>query len=124
MSSVSYSIETEQEEDGRWIADIITLPGVMAYGDSRDEAIANAEAIALRVIADQIQESGQGIKRHSRTYCNQGPPMRLETAEDMFGPPSGSSLGCSSVETMSDAEIQSRKYPARRTPSRFTGNKA
>ena len=44
-----FTIETEIEEDGRWIAEIAQLPGVMQYGRSRDEAIARAEALALRV---------------------------------------------------------------------------
>jgi len=47
-------IEVEQEEDGRWIAEVIDLPGVMAYGASKNEAIGKAEALALRVIADRI----------------------------------------------------------------------
>src|SRR5947209_2327294 len=57
MPTRDYVFETEQEEDGRWIAEIIDLPGVMAYGATRDEAVANAEVIALRVIADQIEYS-------------------------------------------------------------------
>jgi predicted RNase H-like HicB family nuclease len=48
-------IETEREVDGRWIAEIPSLPGVMAYGTTKDEAIAKAEALALRVLADQIE---------------------------------------------------------------------
>lgn len=57
-------IEIEQEGDGRWIAEVVTLPGVMAYGCSRQEAISKAEALALRVIADRLeqnQESTQNI---------------------------------------------------------------
>ena len=45
-----FTIETETEEDGRWIAEIAELPGVMQYGRSRDEAIARTEALALRVL--------------------------------------------------------------------------
>ena len=48
-------IEIEREEDGRWIAEIPDLPGVMVYGENRDEAIARVEALALRVIADRIE---------------------------------------------------------------------
>ncbi len=48
------NIELEREEDGRWIAEIPDLPGVMAYGESQDQAISRAEALALRVIADRI----------------------------------------------------------------------
>jgi predicted RNase H-like HicB family nuclease len=47
-------IEIERENDGRWIAEIPELPGVMAYGDSQNEAISKAEALALRVLADRI----------------------------------------------------------------------
>lgn len=48
-----YTIETEQETDGRWIAEIPQIPGVMQYGKTRNEAIARAEALALRVINEQ-----------------------------------------------------------------------
>jgi predicted RNase H-like HicB family nuclease len=48
---VNFQIEFEQEEDGRWIADIPALPGVMAYGASRQEAESKVQAIALGVIA-------------------------------------------------------------------------
>jgi predicted RNase H-like HicB family nuclease len=58
-AEVCLTIETEQEDDGRWIAEVIDLPGVMVYGGAREEAIANAKALALRVLADQIEESGQ-----------------------------------------------------------------
>ncbi len=48
-------IEIEREEDGRWIAEIPELPGVMVYADSRNEAISKAEALALRVLADRLE---------------------------------------------------------------------
>lgn len=47
-------IEIEREEDGRWIAEVPDLSGVMAYGTTRQDAIARTEALALRVIADRI----------------------------------------------------------------------
>jgi len=53
-------IEIEREDDGRWMAEVSELPGVMAYGTSRDEAIAKAQALALRVIADRL-EHGEAI---------------------------------------------------------------
>jgi predicted RNase H-like HicB family nuclease len=53
-------IETEREEDGRWIAEIPDLPGVMAYGRSRREAISRAQVLALRVMADKL-EHGEEI---------------------------------------------------------------
>jgi predicted RNase H-like HicB family nuclease len=49
-------IEVEQETDGRWIADIPELPGVMAYGDSRDAALDKVQVLALRVLADRIEQ--------------------------------------------------------------------
>jgi predicted RNase H-like HicB family nuclease len=49
------SIEIEREEDGRWIADVVELPGVLAYGSTRDEALAAAQALALRVLADKLE---------------------------------------------------------------------
>ena len=48
-------IETEREEDGRWIADIPELPGVLVYGATREEALERAKALALRIIADRIE---------------------------------------------------------------------
>jgi predicted RNase H-like HicB family nuclease len=55
MSEVdSMKVEIEREDDGRWIAEVPDLPGVMVYGATRQEAIARAEALALRVIADRL----------------------------------------------------------------------
>ncbi|MDA1050180.1 MAG: type II toxin-antitoxin system HicB family antitoxin [Planctomycetota bacterium] len=53
-------IETEQEDDGRWIAEIPDLPGVMVYGASRDEAVSRVKALALRALADRL-ENGEAI---------------------------------------------------------------
>lgn len=47
-------IEIEREDDGRWIAEVSDLPGVMAYGTTRQDTLAKAEALALRIIADRI----------------------------------------------------------------------
>lgn len=52
---MTLSVAFERETDGRWIADIPDLPGVMAYGDTRDEASALVKALALRVIADRLE---------------------------------------------------------------------
>ncbi len=51
------TIEHEREEDGRWIAEVPELPGVLAYGNSADEAMAKAEALALRVMAERLEHS-------------------------------------------------------------------
>ena len=47
--------ELEQEDDGRWIAEVIGLPGVMSYGSTRLEALHAVQALALRVLADKIE---------------------------------------------------------------------
>jgi predicted RNase H-like HicB family nuclease len=52
---VSLRIEVQAEDDGRWIAEIPSLPGVLAYGHSRDEAVRAAQSLALRVIADRLE---------------------------------------------------------------------
>ena len=52
------TIETEREVDGRWIAEVPELAGVMAYGGTRDEAIAHVEVLALRVLAENIKGDG------------------------------------------------------------------
>ena len=53
-------IEIEREDDGRWLAEIPDLPGVMAYGQTQAEAVARVKALALRVMADRL-EHGEAI---------------------------------------------------------------
>lgn len=55
--SVSFPIELDREEDGRWIAEIPDLPGVLCYGANRDEAIARVQALALRVLAERLEHA-------------------------------------------------------------------
>lgn len=50
-------VETEREDDGRWLAEVPALPGVLAYAATRENAVARAEALALRVIADRLENS-------------------------------------------------------------------
>jgi predicted RNase H-like HicB family nuclease len=52
---VTLTVEFELETDGRWIAEIPELPGVMVYGATRDEALANVQALALHTLADRIE---------------------------------------------------------------------
>jgi predicted RNase H-like HicB family nuclease len=52
---VRVSIELDREDDGRWIAEALELPGVMTYGETREEAISNTERLAIEVIADRIR---------------------------------------------------------------------
>jgi predicted RNase H-like HicB family nuclease len=63
--SVVFRIEVEREEDGRWIAEVVELPGALAYGATQEEAIAHVQALALRVVADQLEHDEAG-----REYLN------------------------------------------------------
>ena len=58
-------IELEREEDGRWIAEVPALPGVLAYGDSETEARAHVTSLALRIIADRI-DNGEPLPEEAR----------------------------------------------------------
>ena len=49
---MNFTIEIEQEEDGRFLAEVLGMPGVLAYGETRQEAVAKVQALALRVLAD------------------------------------------------------------------------
>jgi len=52
---MQFQLECEREDDGRWLAEISAIPGVLAYGASANEAMAKAEVLALRVLAEQIE---------------------------------------------------------------------
>jgi len=54
---MTFTIEIEREDDGRWIAEVVDLPGVLAYGQTPEEAMAKVQAIALRVVAAGEEES-------------------------------------------------------------------
>jgi predicted RNase H-like HicB family nuclease len=60
-------VEVEREEDGRWIAEVPALPGAMAYGASKEEAISKVQALVLRALADKI-EHGEETPENSRVY--------------------------------------------------------
>lgn len=51
---MNFTIQFEQEDDGRWLAEVMELPGVLSYGKDRQDAIAKVQALALRVIADRL----------------------------------------------------------------------
>jgi len=57
---MKFTVEIEQEEDGRWIGEVIDLPGVLAYGKTPEEAKAKVQALALRVLADRIENGEAG----------------------------------------------------------------
>jgi predicted RNase H-like HicB family nuclease len=56
---MTFTVEYEREDDGRWLAEVVELSGVLAYGDTSNQAIARAQALALRVLADRL-EHGEG----------------------------------------------------------------
>jgi predicted RNase H-like HicB family nuclease len=57
---MSFRVEVEQEDDGRWIAEVPDLPGALIYGETRDEAISKVQALALRVLADRLEHGERG----------------------------------------------------------------
>ena len=52
---MTFTVEYEREDDGRWLAEVIEMPGVLAYAPTSEEAIARAQALALRVLADRLE---------------------------------------------------------------------
>jgi predicted RNase H-like HicB family nuclease len=52
---MNFNIECEQEEDGRWLAEVLELPGVLAYGETPEDAMAKVQALTLRVLADRLE---------------------------------------------------------------------
>jgi len=61
-NQTQFRIELEREEDGRWIGEVPSLAGVMAYGKTREEALASVQALALRVLADRL-EHGESVPK-------------------------------------------------------------
>ena len=53
---MNFTIECEEEVDGRWIAEVPQLPGVLCYGQTADEAMAKAEVLALRAMAERLEQ--------------------------------------------------------------------
>ena len=67
--AVVFSIELERETDGRWIAEVVELPGVLAYGATQDEAIAHVQILALRVVADRLEHDEAGHELLNITFA-------------------------------------------------------
>jgi predicted RNase H-like HicB family nuclease len=64
---MNLTVEVEREDDGRWIAEVLELPGVLAYGDSREDVIAKVQALSLRVLADRL-EHGEEVPEMSGLF--------------------------------------------------------
>ena len=57
---ITFKVETEREDDGRWLAEVVELPGVLAYGDTQQTAVSRVQALALRVIAERLEHGEAG----------------------------------------------------------------
>jgi len=65
---ITLKVEIEREDDGRWLAEVVELPGVLAYGDTQEAAVARVEALALRVIAERLEHGEAGPELLSIFY--------------------------------------------------------
>lgn len=66
---MNFTLECEQEDDGRWLAEVPELPGVLAYGQSSAEAMAKVEVLALRVLADRLEHGEAKPDGYARVAC-------------------------------------------------------
>jgi len=66
-----FTVEIEREDDGRWIGEVVDLPGVLTYGGSRDEVVAKAKALAFRVLADRL-EHGEAVPELEGVFAVHG----------------------------------------------------
>jgi predicted RNase H-like HicB family nuclease len=66
--SMPLTIEIEQEEDGRWIAEVPELPGILAYGQTREEVIDRVRALSLRVLADRL-DHGESVPQMDQVFA-------------------------------------------------------
>jgi hypothetical protein len=81
----SIPIVLGQEDDGRWWADIESMPGVMAYGPTREAAVADVRALALRVAADCAASiTGRTSRRSSKRFSSSHEPLAIREGETGF----------------------------------------
>jgi predicted RNase H-like HicB family nuclease len=66
---ITFKIELEQEEDGRWLAEVLELPGVLAYGQSQEAAVSKVQALALRVVAERLEHGEAGPQLLSISFA-------------------------------------------------------
>ena len=65
---MNFKVEVDREDDGRWIAEVAELPGVLVYGNSAKQVQARAQALALRVLADRL-ENGEALPFESVSFA-------------------------------------------------------
>ena len=66
---MKFAVEIDREDDGRWLAEIRGLPGVLAYGETEAEAKAKVQALALRVVADRLEHGEESPELLSITFA-------------------------------------------------------
>lgn len=66
---IIFKVEVEQEEDGRWLAEVLELPGVLAYGESQEAAVSRVQALALRVVAERLEHGEAGPELLSISFA-------------------------------------------------------
>ena len=66
---IIFKVEVEQEEDGRWLAEVLELPGVLAYGKDQDAAVSKVQALALRVVAERLEHGEAGAQLLSISFA-------------------------------------------------------
>ena len=66
---IIFKVEVEQEEDGRWLAEVLELPGVLAYGQNQDAAVSKVQALALRVMAERLEHGEAGPQLLSISFA-------------------------------------------------------
>ena len=66
---ITFKIEVEREDDGRWLAEVLELPGVLAYGQSQEAAVSKVQALALRVVAERLEHGEAGPQLLSISFA-------------------------------------------------------
>ena len=66
---ITFKVEVEREEDGRWLAEVLELPGVLAYGQSQDAVVSKVQALALRVVAERLEHGEAGPQLLSISFA-------------------------------------------------------
>ena len=93
---MTFTVEYEREEDGRWLAEVVELEGVLAYGATSDEAIAKAQALALRVLADRLDHGEAASEFVNISFAAAGACSR-QRKQSAFSPRFCASFGRLSV---------------------------
>jgi predicted RNase H-like HicB family nuclease len=78
---ITFKVEIEREDDGRWLAEVVELPGVLAYGDTQEAAVAKVQALALRVLAERLEH---GERRPPSTRLFESTDNKLGDESELF----------------------------------------